>query len=122
MKNVRTIYVEPFITRSRDVGIDKELTTALRSEFMALDKEQPIDQLETLEQRLQNHAAEPRFQTTLMSSFALVALLLGPPLSLLTSVALLAGFVLLLSAAVCPPLTINPTQGNTLRPLEIRHA
>jgi outer membrane lipopolysaccharide assembly protein LptE/RlpB len=32
-KDLRTIYVEPFINRSRDVGIDKELTTALRGEF-----------------------------------------------------------------------------------------
>jgi putative ABC transport system permease protein len=53
------------------------LGPALRTEFMALDKEQPIDQLETLEQRLQNHAAEPTFQTRLMSGFALVALLLA---------------------------------------------
>ena len=43
------------------------LGSALRTEFMALDKEQPIDQLETLEQRLQNQAAEPTFQTRLMS-------------------------------------------------------
>ena len=42
------------------------LGSALRTEFMALDKEQPIDQLETLEQRMQNHAAEPTFQTQLM--------------------------------------------------------
>ena len=53
------------------------LGSALRTEFMALDKEQPIDQLETLEQRMQNHAAEPTFQTQLMSSFALVALMLA---------------------------------------------
>jgi putative ABC transport system permease protein len=53
------------------------LGSALRTEFMALDKEQPIDQLETLEQRMQNQAAEPTFQTRLMSSFALVALMLA---------------------------------------------
>jgi putative ABC transport system permease protein len=53
------------------------LGSALRTEFMALDKEQPIDQLETLDERLQNQAAEPRFQTRLMSSFALVALMLA---------------------------------------------
>jgi putative ABC transport system permease protein len=53
------------------------LGAALRSEFMAIDKEQPIDQLETLEERLENHAAEPEFQTRLMSSFALVALMLA---------------------------------------------
>jgi len=32
-KNVRTVYVEPFVNRSRDVGLDQEMTTALRSEF-----------------------------------------------------------------------------------------
>ena len=53
------------------------LGPALRNEFMAIDKEQPIDQLQTLEERLQNRAAEPTFQTRLMSSFALVALLLA---------------------------------------------
>ncbi len=31
-KEARTIYVEPFVNRSRDVGLDKELTTALRGE------------------------------------------------------------------------------------------
>jgi putative ABC transport system permease protein len=53
------------------------LGSALRTEFMAIDKEQPIDQLQTLEERLQNQAAEPTFQTRLMSSFALVALMLA---------------------------------------------
>jgi len=32
-KEARTIYVEPFVNRSRNVGLDKELTTALRGEF-----------------------------------------------------------------------------------------
>jgi outer membrane lipopolysaccharide assembly protein LptE/RlpB len=32
-KDVRTIYVEPFINRSRDIGIEKEITTAVRGEF-----------------------------------------------------------------------------------------
>lgn len=32
-KDARTIYVEPFINRSRDVGIERELTTATRGEF-----------------------------------------------------------------------------------------
>jgi len=32
-KDARTIYVEPFVNRSRDVGMEKELTTALRGEF-----------------------------------------------------------------------------------------
>jgi putative ABC transport system permease protein len=53
------------------------LAAALRSEFMAIDKEQPIEQFGTLEQRLQNQSAQPRFQTASMSCFALVALLLA---------------------------------------------
>lgn len=32
-KDAKTIYVEPFINRGRDVGLEKELTTALRAEF-----------------------------------------------------------------------------------------
>jgi outer membrane lipopolysaccharide assembly protein LptE/RlpB len=32
-KDAKTMYVEPFVNRSRDVGIEKELATALRGEF-----------------------------------------------------------------------------------------
>jgi hypothetical protein len=32
-QDIRTIYVEPFIDRSRDIGVAAELTSALRSEF-----------------------------------------------------------------------------------------
>ena len=32
-QNIRSIYVEPFVTRVRDVGLDKELVSALRSEI-----------------------------------------------------------------------------------------
>jgi hypothetical protein len=32
-KNIHSIYVEPFINRTREVGIDREITSALRSEF-----------------------------------------------------------------------------------------
>ncbi len=32
-KDARTVFVEPFINRGRDVGIEKELTSALRGEF-----------------------------------------------------------------------------------------
>jgi putative ABC transport system permease protein len=62
---------------ARTGGDPAALGPALRSEFIAIDKEQPIDQLQTLEERMQNRAAEPTFQTRLMSSFALVALLLA---------------------------------------------
>ena len=32
-KDAQTVYVEPFVNRSRDVGMEKELTSALRGEF-----------------------------------------------------------------------------------------
>ena len=32
-KDARTIFIEPFVNRSRDVGLEKELATAMRSEF-----------------------------------------------------------------------------------------
>jgi hypothetical protein len=32
-KDAQTVYVETFINRSRDIGMEKELTSALRSEF-----------------------------------------------------------------------------------------
>jgi hypothetical protein len=32
-KDARTIYVEPFVNRGRQVGLEKELATALRGEF-----------------------------------------------------------------------------------------
>jgi hypothetical protein len=32
-KSAQTIYIEPFINRSRDVGLEKELASAMRSEF-----------------------------------------------------------------------------------------
>jgi len=53
------------------------LGPALRAEFMAIDREQPIEQFGTLEERLRNQFAEPKFQVGLMSSFALVALILA---------------------------------------------
>ena len=45
-KDIRSIYVEPFINRSRDVGIDKEMTTALRSEFYRHGQLKVVDQAE----------------------------------------------------------------------------
>ena len=45
-QNIHTVYVEPFISRSRDVGIDKELTSAFRSEFYRRGPLRVVDQLE----------------------------------------------------------------------------
>ena len=45
-KDARTLYVEPFVNRSRDVGMEKELTTALRGEFYRRGPVQVVDQSE----------------------------------------------------------------------------
>jgi outer membrane lipopolysaccharide assembly protein LptE/RlpB len=45
-KEARTIYVEPFVNRSRDVGLDKELTTALRGEFYRRSQLKIVDSAE----------------------------------------------------------------------------
>ncbi len=45
-QDIHTIYVEPFISRSRDVGLDQELTSAVRSEFYRLGPLKVVDQLD----------------------------------------------------------------------------
>jgi lipopolysaccharide assembly LptE-like protein len=45
-KDARTIYVEPFINRSRDVGIEKELTTATRGEFYRRGELRVVDSID----------------------------------------------------------------------------
>ena len=64
-----------FVVRSS--GNPAGLAAAIRHELMGIDKEQPIDQMSSVEQTFSNRFAEPRFQTQLMGAFALVALLLA---------------------------------------------
>jgi len=45
-KDARTIYVEPFVNRSRDVGMDKELTSAVRGEFYRRGRLRVVEQSE----------------------------------------------------------------------------
>ncbi len=45
-KDARTVYVEPFVNRSRDVGMDKELTSALRGEFYRRGRLKVVEQPE----------------------------------------------------------------------------
>src|SRR5574341_690106 len=45
-KDAKTIYVEPFINRSRDVGFEKELTSALRGEFYRRGQLRVVDQID----------------------------------------------------------------------------
>jgi len=41
--DAQTVYVEPFVNRSREVGIDKELTSAVRGEFYRRGKLKVVD-------------------------------------------------------------------------------
>jgi putative ABC transport system permease protein len=61
----------------RTAGNPAALASAVRGEFLAIDKEEPVEQVGTLDQMLESQLAQPRFQTGLMGSFALVALLLA---------------------------------------------
>jgi putative ABC transport system permease protein len=62
---------------ARTAGNPASVASAVRREFAAIDKEEPVEQVGTLDQMLANQLAQPRFQTGLMGSFALVALLLA---------------------------------------------
>lgn len=45
-KDAQTIFVEPFINRTREVGVDNELTTALRGELYRRGRLRLVDQAE----------------------------------------------------------------------------
>jgi hypothetical protein len=45
-KEARTVFVESFVNRSRDVGIEKEIATALRGEFYRRGPLRVVDQFE----------------------------------------------------------------------------
>jgi putative ABC transport system permease protein len=53
------------------------LTAAIRREMADLDREQPVDQLGSMEQTFSDQFAEPRFQSRLMGAFAALALILA---------------------------------------------
>jgi outer membrane lipopolysaccharide assembly protein LptE/RlpB len=42
-KDVRSVYVEPFLNRTRDIGMEHELTTAVRSELYRRGELQVVD-------------------------------------------------------------------------------
>ena len=53
------------------------LTPAIQQQVVALDKDLPIYDVKTMEQRLSNSVAEPRFRTLLLAIFAVLALILS---------------------------------------------
>ena len=61
----------------RTAGNPSALASAVRGEFQAIDKEEPVEQVGSLDQMMSTQLAQPRFQTVLMGAFALVALLLA---------------------------------------------
>ncbi len=62
---------------ARVAGDPSALASAVRAEFKSIDPEQPVEQVGSLDQMVENQRAQPRFQTILMGSFAMVALLLA---------------------------------------------
>lgn len=62
---------------ARTDGDPLALGSAVRKEFTSIDPEQPVEQVGSLELMLNGQFAQPRFQTGLMSSFALMALILA---------------------------------------------
>ncbi len=61
----------------RAAGDPTKLTAAIRNEVQSLDKDLPIYNVKTMEQRISESAAQPRFRTLLLGLFACVALLLA---------------------------------------------
>jgi putative ABC transport system permease protein len=61
----------------RAAGDPMSLTTAARREVMAIDPDQPIAAVRTMEQALSESVSAPRYRTTLLGLFAAVALLLA---------------------------------------------
>ena len=44
--DIRTVYIEPFINQTRNVGLEKELTSALRSEFYRRGQLRVVDNID----------------------------------------------------------------------------
>jgi putative ABC transport system permease protein len=60
-----------------DLADPLSLTAAVRNEIRKLDPDLPVTQVATMEQRLSTAVAQPRFRTTLIALFAIVALILA---------------------------------------------
>jgi putative ABC transport system permease protein len=64
------------LVRSQTVT-PQSLTSSIRREVWTLDREQPLAELKTLEERLNASVAQPRFVMSLLVGFAVLALLLA---------------------------------------------
>jgi predicted permease len=72
----QAVITEPFLT-IRTGGDPAGLQSAVRAAVHEMDKTVPVYQVSTLEDYLSKSAAQPRFQTLLLSCFAGIALLLS---------------------------------------------
>jgi ABC-type antimicrobial peptide transport system permease subunit len=72
----QAVITEPFLT-IRTGGDPAGLESAVRAAVHEMDKTVPLYQVSTLEDYLSKSAAQPRFQTLLLSCFAGIALLLS---------------------------------------------
>src|SRR5262245_7071471 len=61
----------------RAAGDPLSLATAVRREVMAIDRDQPVAAVRTMEQALSESVSAPRYRTALLGLFAAVALLLA---------------------------------------------
>ncbi|HLK67737.1 MAG TPA: FtsX-like permease family protein [Bryobacteraceae bacterium] len=61
----------------RTSGEPSQVVSALRAELAAIDRNQPLGKVETMEQILDDSVAMPRFHTTLVGAFAALALVLA---------------------------------------------
>jgi predicted lysophospholipase L1 biosynthesis ABC-type transport system permease subunit len=71
------ITLDAFLSVRTDAADPMSLITAIRDEIKSLDPELPVSQVGTLESRFSTAVAQPRFRTTLIASFAALALVLA---------------------------------------------
>jgi len=68
---------DAFLSVRTDAADPLSLVTAVRDKIKSLDPELPVSQVGTLESRFARAVAQPRFRTTLIASFAALALVLA---------------------------------------------
>ncbi len=61
----------------RTTASPSDMAAAVRSQVQSLDKDMPVSSIKTMDQRLSESVARPRFNTLLLSLFAAVALILS---------------------------------------------
>jgi putative ABC transport system permease protein len=66
-----------FLVVKSSVADSTILVGSVRSELKKLDPDLPVTNIATMEERLSNAVAQPRFRTTLIGLFAIVALILA---------------------------------------------